>query len=209
MKNEDTKRRILTEALQLFSVRGYEAVAVEQIAAAVGIRAPSLYKHYRSKRDIFRGILARMEELDAENARACEMPEGTPAETAEAYRNVPLERVRTYTRAMFLYWTENAFAAAFRRLLTLEQYHDPEMARLFQQYLAGGPLAYMADVFRDMADSDETARQLALAFYGPVFLLYSVYDGTGDREQVLAELEWHMERFIRGLEAGRGGETHL
>ena len=80
MKNENTKRRILDEALRLFSVRGYEAVTVEEIAAAVGIRAPSLYKHYRSKRDIFRGILERMEELDAENARACEMPEGTPAE---------------------------------------------------------------------------------------------------------------------------------
>ena len=47
----DTKHRILLEALRLFSQRGYDAVSVEQIAAAVGIKAPSLYKHYRSKQD--------------------------------------------------------------------------------------------------------------------------------------------------------------
>ena len=52
----DTKQRILLEALRLFSKRGYDAVGVEQIASAVGIKAPSLYKHYKSKQDIFDAI---------------------------------------------------------------------------------------------------------------------------------------------------------
>ena len=52
----NTRDRILLEALRLFSQRGYDAVSVEQIAAAVGIKAPSLYKHYKSKRDIFDAI---------------------------------------------------------------------------------------------------------------------------------------------------------
>ena len=42
MRGTDTKRRIMTEALRLFAGDGYEAVSVESIAAAVGIRAPSL-----------------------------------------------------------------------------------------------------------------------------------------------------------------------
>ena len=45
MAQENTKQRILMEALKLFSKEGYEAVSVEQIANAVGIKAPSLYKH--------------------------------------------------------------------------------------------------------------------------------------------------------------------
>lgn len=53
IKKEDTKRRILTEALRLFAQRGYDAVSVEQIANAVGIKAPSLYKHFPSKQSIF------------------------------------------------------------------------------------------------------------------------------------------------------------
>ena len=59
---ETTKQKILTEALKLFSQNGYEAVSVEQIANAVGIKAPSLYKHYKGKRDIFDHILQRMNE---------------------------------------------------------------------------------------------------------------------------------------------------
>ena len=31
-------------------------MSVEQIAAAVGIKAPSLYKHYKSKQEIFNAI---------------------------------------------------------------------------------------------------------------------------------------------------------
>ena len=48
-----TKQRVLPEALRLFSQRGHDAVSVEQIADAVGVKAPSLYKHYKSKQDIF------------------------------------------------------------------------------------------------------------------------------------------------------------
>lgn len=42
---EPTKDRILSAAVRLFARDGYEAVSVGQIAAAVGIKAPSLYKH--------------------------------------------------------------------------------------------------------------------------------------------------------------------
>lgn len=57
-KKEDTKQRILDEALRLFSQSGYDAVSVERIASAVGIKAPSLYKHFKSKQDIFDAIVA-------------------------------------------------------------------------------------------------------------------------------------------------------
>ena len=45
-----TKEKILQEALRLFSTKDYAATGVEEIAAAVGIKAASLYKHYRNKR---------------------------------------------------------------------------------------------------------------------------------------------------------------
>ena len=89
MEQQDTKRRILTEALKLFSTNGYEAVSVEQIARAVGIKAPSLYKHYKSKRDIFDNIIVSMNEMDLERAKEYEMPEGTMEEVAEAYQLTP------------------------------------------------------------------------------------------------------------------------
>ena len=52
----------------------------------------------------------------------------------------------------------------FAKMLMLEQYRDPKLAQLHHDYLAGGPLKYMAVIFRKLADSDETAMQLALEF---------------------------------------------
>ncbi|HAS56392.1 MAG TPA: TetR/AcrR family transcriptional regulator, partial [Firmicutes bacterium] len=57
MKQEDTKEKIVDKALELFSIKGYEAVSVNEIAKAVGIRASSLYNHYPSKQAIFDAIV--------------------------------------------------------------------------------------------------------------------------------------------------------
>ena len=53
----NTKERILDEALTLFSEKGYANVYVNDIAERVGIKAPSLYKHYKNKQAIFDAIL--------------------------------------------------------------------------------------------------------------------------------------------------------
>ena len=66
--------------------------------------------------------------------------------------------------AQFEHWTKETFSANFRKMLTLEQYRDPKLAQLHHDYPAGGPLEYMAAIFRKLADSDETAMQLALEF---------------------------------------------
>ena len=55
----ETKERILEEALSLFSKKGFKAVTVEEIAQKVGIKAPSLYKHYKGKNDIFSALIDR------------------------------------------------------------------------------------------------------------------------------------------------------
>ena len=47
-----TKEKILDAALSLFAENGYDGTSVEQIAGIVGIKAPSLYKHYKGKEDI-------------------------------------------------------------------------------------------------------------------------------------------------------------
>ena len=51
-----TKEIILEKALELFSTKGYDATTVREIAKEVGITQSSLYKHYKSKEDIFISI---------------------------------------------------------------------------------------------------------------------------------------------------------
>ena len=56
----DTKHKIMDEALTLFSEKGYANVFVADIAEKVGIKAPSLYKHYKNKQAIFDAIIEEM-----------------------------------------------------------------------------------------------------------------------------------------------------
>ena len=60
MAKRNTKELILLEALKLFADKGYEGVSVRDIAAEVGIRQSSLYKHFESKQDIFDTLVETM-----------------------------------------------------------------------------------------------------------------------------------------------------
>ena len=193
----DTKERILAAALRLFARDGYEAVPVSAIAGELGITKGALYRHYRDKRAIFESILERMERLDARNAAAHDVPEGALEEMPDAYRQTSVDDIVDYAKTMFHYWTEDEFSASFRRMLTLEQYRDGEMGRLYQQYLAAGPLGYMVDLFAEMGIP--RPRREAEAFYGAMFLYYTVYDGAEDKESARAALDDWLEAERRHL----------
>lgn len=198
----DTKERILETALELFAQSGYLGTSMSDIAGALGITKGALYKHYTSKQEILDSIVEQMNKMDYERAEAYEMPETEPDGFAEAYLKTPIEKIRTYSMAQFDHWTKERFSSNFRKMLTLEQYRDPKLAGLYHDYLATSPTVYMAAIFRKLTDSDEAAMQLALEFYGPMFLLYSIYDGAGEKESIAPQLRAHIDRFIAKIESG-------
>ena len=81
------KEEILIVALHLFARDGYEAVSVSQIAGELDMTKGALYRHYKSKRDIFDSIVKRMEQQDSEQARENEVPEESIEKTPEEYQN--------------------------------------------------------------------------------------------------------------------------
>ena len=193
----DMKERILLTALRLFAKEGYRAVSVSVIAGELGVTKGALYKHYRNKRDIFDSIVARMEQRDAERAGEYGVPEKTLEETPDAYRDASIDCIVDYAKAQFRYWTEDGFAAPFRKMLTLEQYGSAEMGRLYQQYLASGPLGYMADLLAAL--NFPQPQEEAVRFYAPMFLLYGVYDGAKDKRAVLSVMDSLLENARKRL----------
>ena len=49
--------RILNKALELFSIKGYEATSVREVCEAAGITKPTLYYFYGSKEGVYRALV--------------------------------------------------------------------------------------------------------------------------------------------------------
>lgn len=194
-----TKEQILLTALELFSQRGFDAVSVSDIAGKLGITKGALYRHYTSKQDIFEKILARMYRIDAQRAQQFRLPEKLFADSPESYCQVCWDSIADFTIAQFHFWTEDSFAASFRRMLTIEQYSRAEMGQLYRSCLSQGPVSYLEDIFREMMKAG-TLRpgdpgQLALVYFAPLFLLIQLSDGSQPPEEAERLLRQHIEDF--------------
>ena len=196
-----TKEKILLTSLKLFAQDGYEAVSISKISGELGMAKSALYKHYKNKRDIFDSIINRMDELDYERAREYNMPDGNMDEIIKGYRERSIDKIRIYTEAQFKHWTEEEFSSLFRRMLTLEQYRNQEMADLYQKYLVSGPIDYMTYLFAGITGKKEEAKQLAIEFYGPIFLMYSLYDNKREEDDLTQMLKNHVDRFSKKMDS--------
>ena len=191
------KEEILIVALHLFARDGYEAVSVSQIAGELDMTKGALYRHYKSKRDIFDCIVQRMEQQDSEQARQNEVPEESIEKVPEEYQNVSVEDFVGYSKSMFEYWTEDDFASSFRKMLTLEQFRNEEMQNLYQQYLVSGPAEYVKELFKNM--KMKNPEENAIKFYANMFFYYSVYDGATDKTKAKCQFEYMLDKIVEEM----------
>ena len=68
MDRGNTKQEILEASLELFSVQGFEATSISQIAGAVGIRKASLYSHFENKQSILDALVKEVLEQYGEHS---------------------------------------------------------------------------------------------------------------------------------------------
>ena len=188
------KEEILIVALHLFARDGYEAVSVSQIAGELDMTKGALYRHYKSKRDIFDSIVKRMEQQDGEQASDYDMPEDEKESMPKEYEDVSLDDFVEYSKSMFEYWTEDDFASSFRKMLTIEQFRSEEMQNLYQQYLVSGPAEYVKDLFKNM--EIKNPEENAVKFYANMFFYYSMYDGAANKTKAKSQFEHMLDRIV-------------
>jgi AcrR family transcriptional regulator len=82
---EDTMTAIRTAGVRMLYERGYHAMSMRDLAAAVGVQAASLYNHVQTKQDLLVDILTRnLHEMLDGVARALASVEG-PRRRLEAF----------------------------------------------------------------------------------------------------------------------------
>ena len=214
MKQEDTKQKILDKALELFASRGYDAVSVGEIAKAVGIKAPSLYNHYRSKQAIFDAIVESTAARYEADTGKLDIHVQDAAQDIPGLVSISEDALFEKLRQIFEYSLHNEAVSRFRRMMTIEQYRSPELAALYTGRYVDRIIAYHAGIFRALITAGEIGETdpdaLAMLYVSPVLTLIGICDREPEKEpECLEKLRAHVHVFYRMLHAGQKGETLL
>lgn len=59
----DLKNAALREGLKIIETSGYQQVEIKTIAQACGVSSPSIYRHFKSKKDLMNALLVKVSEL--------------------------------------------------------------------------------------------------------------------------------------------------
>ena len=173
-----TKERILNEALRLFSEKGYSDVYVGDIAEAVGIKAPSLYKHYKGKQEIFDSCVEKFYERMTQIRKGLLLPE-TPSSRV-SYESADLNQIIEFAIGLFMFYWKDEVASSFRRMLMIERYRNQDLNKIYEDLFVNGAVQHEETIFSALIGAgiikEETPHIVALRFYTPIYYLLQKYD---------------------------------
>lgn len=196
----NTKQKILQEALSLFSEKGYNAVYVRDIADAVGIKAPSLYKHYKSKQDIFNAILEEIKNNYEKQTFNLIISGSDATKDASVFASISEDTLVQTGIELFRFFLHDDYASKFRKMLTIEQFHNTELSNLYSKQYVDDPLSYQSSIFTFISASgafkNVKPNIMALHFYSPIYMLLTVCDRQPELEkEALQLIEEHIRQF--------------
>ena len=184
-----TKDRILEEALALFSENGYDGTGVEQIAEKVGVKAPSLYKHFKGKEDIMNALIdnaeARYEEYFGSERHIGKLPENR-----EEFIAVTMDRI--------LFTMCDTMIRRIRKFLVQEQFRNERLAAVTTRHQLEGVQKMYTKIIAGMMEKGlfikDDPELLANELASPVVLLIAKADRQPQLER---EITQSIERHIR------------
>ena len=201
MDRGNTKQEILEASLDLFSVQGFEATSISQIAGAVGIRKASLYSHFESKQAILDALVKDILEQYATHSLFARTDwendahtKGEQALTPDAAAQMILGQIR--------YILHDPVISRARKMLVIEQFQNPELAKLqtkqnysdVLQYFTGFVKQLIRQGILSQDDPEIMAAQLCL----PISVWINLCDREPDREAEVMELAGkHIRQFFR------------
>ena len=196
MDRGNTRQEILEASLELFSVQGFEATSISQIAGAVGIRKASLYSHFESKKAILDALVQEiLEQYGAHSifAKGKEHAGNLPV-TSDAAVQMILGQIR--------YILHDPSISRARKMLVIEQFQNPELAKLQTKQNYSDVLGYFTGLIKRLIqegilaedDPQIMASQLCL----PISVWINLCDREPEREpEVMALVEKHIRQFFR------------
>ena len=190
---KDTKEKILSAALEMFSQNGYAGTNIRELTASLGLVKSSMYRHFESKEEIWNSLL---DEMTAYYNQRFGSPEHLPP--------VPdtLEDLVAMTMRMVDFTVNDKNIIKTRKLLTIEQFRDDRARELATKHFLTGLEEMFTRIFTGMMDKGLLRRDdpamLAFAYTAPISALVHLCDREPERTaEAMEQIEAFCRHFIK------------
>lgn len=175
---------------------------MEQIAGAVGIKAPSLYKHFSGKQGIFDALFERTEHDFNEFLSGLSVHIGNAGGDTPSFGSMTEDMIAEKMHSMMIYLLHDEHISRFRKMMTIEQFRSPELSALYSERYIGKLIDYHVEIFAEFAKAgiiDCGDPQAAAYMYcSPIIVLLGICDRQPEREaECLDTLERHVRLFMK------------
>ena len=189
----DTKERILSAALEMFSQNGYAGTNIRELTASLGLVKSAMYRHFESKEEIWNSLLDEMITYYDERFGS---PEHLPP--------VPesLEDMVKMTMQMADFTVRDEKVVMIRKLLMIEQFRDERARDLATKHFLTGLTEMFTHIFSGMMDNGLLQRDdpemVAYAYTAPISALIHLCDREPEKtDEAMAQIEAFSRHFIR------------
>ena len=189
----DTKDLILAEALKLFSAKGYDSVTVAMIAENCSIKAPSLYKHYKSKREIFDAVYEKALNKYDSFITSIKINE-------DEITSLNSDILFSKLKAVIRFFTHDEEIVMLRKLMKLS--NDSNIRAAYSERFFDFVINYHKRLFDKLIKEQlmiaEDSLSLAMLYDSPLLVIIDELDRHPEREEELLDrLKAHSQLFFK------------
>ena len=190
---KDTKERILDEALRQFSQKGFDGTNIRELTASLGLVKSSMYKHYKSKEEIWNSLLDRMIAYYDERFGSAENLPPVPD---------TLDELVAMTMRMVDITVHDERIVMTRKLLSIEQYRDDRARQLSTKHFLMGLTEMFTYIFDGMMNKgllrNDDTQMLAFAYTAPISALIHLCDREPEKTaDAISQIKAFSEHFVR------------
>ncbi|WP_024858963.1 TetR/AcrR family transcriptional regulator [Ruminococcus albus] len=192
MQKGNTRERILAAALDLFSVKGYDGTTIDDIAARVGIKGPSIYKYLKGKADLFRALGEKTDE---------EYNAGMERFLSEAENVHSGKELKEFTMHSVMFTLDSEVITKMRRVLSIEQFRSKDLAEHTTEHHLTKITTLYTKLFKRLMDEGVMIKGdpeiFAMEYTAPTTLLIHMSDRQPEKKQeALTTIERLVDSYI-------------